>query len=386
MKWQNWLLKFPRSFDEIAHFSFHHGGAEARSLSPQLISSPVKAPGLFFLLLLFFCRCSQPGPLPIQAAAAPALGKINGLTLVAPPEPFPENPMPAVQETGAGWIAVVPYAFTRTGTPTVRYQEEGWQWWGERPAGVRETIRLAHEAGIRVMLKPQVYVPRSWTGHLTFDTAEQWALWEADYERYILRMARLADSTGVDLFCIGTEFRKSIEQRPQFWRNLIPKVRTAYSGKLTYSANWDDWQHVPFWGELDFIGLSGYFPLVEADTPAVAALKTAWKPIAGKLRDFSQQHNRPVLFTEFGYLSVNGAGWRNWELERDITSRPVNEQAQANCIEALLVTYQAENWWAGGFLWKWFPNMRGHEGYPERDYTPQGKRAEQTLQQWYGRD
>jgi hypothetical protein len=68
-----------------------------------------------------------------------------------------------------------------------------------------------------------VYVPRSWTGHLTFDTAEQWAAWEADYERYILRMARLADSTEVDLFCIGTEFRKSVEQRPQFWQNLIKK-------------------------------------------------------------------------------------------------------------------------------------------------------------------
>ncbi|MBK9338075.1 MAG: hypothetical protein IPM98_16620 [Lewinellaceae bacterium] len=337
------------------------------------------------LLLLVFlsCRCSQPGPLPIQAAVLPVAGKMNGLTLVAPPEPFSENPMPAVKALGAGWIAVVPYAFTRTGTPTVRYQEAGGQWWGERPVGVRETIRLAHEAGIRVMLKPQVYVPRSWTGNLRFATPEEWAAWEADYERYILRMARLADSTGVELFCIGTEFRKSVEQRPQFWFSLIKNVRQVFPGKLTYSANWDDWQQVPFWKELDFIGLSGYFPLVQADTPGVAELKTAWQPIVQNLRAFSQKQSRPVLFTEFGYLSVDGAGWRNWELERDISSRPVNEQAQANCMEAMLSTFQAENWWAGGFLWKWFPNMRGHEGYPERDYTPQGKHAEPVLQKWY---
>jgi hypothetical protein len=30
-----------------------------------------------------------------------------------------------------------------------------------------------------------------------------------------------------------------------------------------------------------------------------------------------------------------------------------------------------------------FPNMRGHEGYPERDYTPQGKMAEEILRKWY---
>lgn len=59
--------------------------------------------------------------------------------------------------------------------------------------------------------------------------------------------------------------------------------------------------------------------------------------------------------------------------EQGIEERNINEQAQANCFEALFSTFQPEDWWAGGFMWKWFPNMRGHEGYPERDYTPQGK-------------
>lgn len=129
------------------------------------------------LILLAFqaCRCAQSGHPPIQAAALPNTGKMNGLTLVAPPEPFSENPMPAVTTTGANWIAVVPFAFTRPGTPAVRYSGKN-HWWGERPDGVRETIRLAHEAGIRVMLKPQVYIPRSWTGALEFETAADWAL------------------------------------------------------------------------------------------------------------------------------------------------------------------------------------------------------------------
>jgi hypothetical protein len=160
-------------------------------------------------------------------------------------------------------------------------------------------------------------------------------------------------------------------------------VKKAYKGKLTYSSNWDDWDRVPFWGQLDYIGMGGYFPLVDAVEPSVEDLKAAWKPILKRIKTYSAQQKRPVLFTEFGYLSVEGCGWRNWELENGIEQRRINEQAQANCLEALFSTFQPEPWWGGGFLWKWFPNMQGHEGYPERDYTPQGKRGEKVLQQYY---
>ena len=108
-----------------------------------------------------------------------------------------------------------------------------------------------------------------------------------------------------------------------------------------------------------------------------------WAPIREHLKTYSLSQKKPVLFTEWGYLSVDGCGWRNWELEKGIDERNINEQAQANCMEAMLATFQPEDWWAGSFLWKWFPNMRGHEGYPERDYTPQGKLAEKTLRKWY---
>ena len=310
-------------------------------------------------------------------------GKINGLTLVAPPEPFSNNPMPPVTRVGANWIALIPYAFTQADVPLVRYNESGHQWWGERPSGIRESIRLAHEAGIKVMLKPQVWIPGGWTGGLDFGTDTAWTSWENSYEQYILHFAALADSAGVEMFCIGTEFRTSIEKRPAFWRALIHKTRTIYHGKLTYSANWDDWSRVPFWSELDYIGMGGYFPLVEASLPSVEALHAAWKPILEDLKAFSLANNKPILFTEWGYLSVDGCGWRNWELEQGIASRNINEQAQANCVEAMLSTFQSETWWAGSFMWKWFPNMRGHEGYPERDYTPQGKMAEEILRKWY---
>lgn len=347
-----------------------------------------------FLLLFPLLSCqTQTSQQPVTPVAASLLqpvatsyrhtpGKMNGITFVAPPEAPTDDPFQPITAVGASWIAVVPYAFTRPGTPSVRFG--GGHWWGERPEGIRETIRLAHAAGLKVMLKPQVWVRGNWTGTLDFATNEDWSKWEQDYEKYILQFAAIADTMQAELFCIGTEFRTSIEKRPDFWKNLIQKVKKVYPGKVTYSSNWDDWDKVPFWNDLDYIGLGGYFPLVEGDTPDIEALRAAWIPIQNRLRDFSAQHSgKPILFTEFGYLSVDGSGWRNWELEKGIESRKINHLSQSNCYEALFSTFQHESWWAGGFLWKWFPNMRGHEGYPERDYTPQGKTGEITLKKWY---
>jgi hypothetical protein len=346
--------------------------------------------GILLLLFVFFRQKTTAPALKsigstTDSLPAPSrgMGKMNGLTLVSPPEPYVGNPMVDITNVGANWIAVVPYAFTRPDVPNVRYNENGRQWWGERPVGVRESIRLAKTAGINVMLKPQVWIPGGWTGALDFATDASWADWESSYEQYILRFAALADTVGVEMFCIGTEFNTSIQKRPQFWTALIKKIKAVYHGKLTYSANWDDWDRVPFWNELDYIGLGGYFPLLDAPLPSVEALKAAWTPIRDRLKSYSETHRKPVLFTEWGYLSVDGCGWRNWELEQGIENRNINEQAQANCMEAMLATFQPESWWAGSFLWKWFPNMRGHEGYPERDYTPQGKLAEGVLGRWY---
>jgi hypothetical protein len=310
---------------------------------------------------------------------------IHGLTFVAPPRPFPEDPIAPIVAVGANWIAVVPYAFTRKGQPQVHYNAHHKQWWGERPEGIAETVGRARSAGLRVMLKPQVYVPGGWTGALDFPSAPDWEAWEAGYERYILTMAALADSLEVEMFCFATEFGTALSRRPAFWTALIGKIRQRYEGPLVYSANWDEWDRVPFWSQVDYIGVNAYFPLHDAATPAVADLQKAWQPILTRLEAASRRHGKPVLFTEYGYLSVDGCGGRNWELEKNIEARPVNEQAQANCLEALLAACGGQDWWAGGFLWKWFPNLQGHEGYPERDYTPQGKKAEEVLRKrWNG--
>lgn len=309
--------------------------------------------------------------------------RICGITLVAPPKPFPSDPMPELLQVGANWVAVIPYAYTRPGKPSVHFAEHDWQWWGERPEGCRKTVEMARANGLHVMVKPQVYLPGSWPGNLSFPTDAEWEAWEKDYTRYILTMAEIAQSCRAEVFCVGTEFKISAIRREDFWRELIRQVRQKFKGKLVYAANWDEYQLIPFWDALDFIGIDAYFPLADHPTPDPAALMQAWQPYLDDMEQAHKKWGKAVLFTEFGYLSVDGCAGRTWELEGKVRQLPINEAAQANALEGLFSALWNQDFWAGGFLWKWFPHMQGHEGYPERDYTPQGKQAEAILERWY---
>lgn len=310
--------------------------------------------------------------------------KIKGMSFVAPPNPFPNDPLLPLKALGTDWVAVLPYAYFKKNEPEIHGFSNG-GWWGERPEGICTTVNHAHDKGIKVMLKPQLWTHDQWIGELKFDTEKDWKKFEKNYATFILKWAAIADSMGIDMLCIGTEIRHSAEQRPKYWRQLIQSIRKVYNGKLTYAPNWDDYDKITFWDALDYIGVDAYFPLSFEKTPTVCDLKEAWEPIITKLEGYAKKWNKPILFTEFGYLSLDGCAGKTWVLEKNRASAGINEQAQANAIQALLEVFGGKDWWAGGFLWKWYPNYSSSmgEGKRARDYTPQGKLAETLLQKMY---
>lgn len=334
---------------------------------------------LFGAALLLQATCRQP------VWSGTNVEKLTGVTVVAPASPIDTVPMHELRQLGTDWAALVPYAFTRPSEPKVHYNVGGHQWWGERPEGVAAMIGLAHRQGLKVMLKPQIWIMGKYTGDMTWPSVAAWEAWEADYTRYLMIMARLADSLGVEMLCVGTEWKTSVRARPQFWSGIIDSVRGVYRGKLTYAANWDDYDDVPFWAKLDYIGVNAYWPLSTAKTPTLAALCRVWHPIVRELGSFAAAQKKPILFTEYGYLSVDSCAWRTWEREGNLGQIARNDAAQAVALDAIWQSFSAEPWWAGGFLWKWFPNGMGHEGFPEKDYSPQGKVGEDVLRRWFSR-
>ena len=221
-------------------------------------------------------------------------------------------------------------------------------------------------------------------GDFKLEKEQDWKRWEQHYTQYIMEYARLARSTGAEMLCIGTEYRQAVKLRPEFWRELIRQVRAIYPGKLTYAANWDEYKSVKCWDQLDFIGIDAYFPISESTMPTVAELQDAWKQEMNQIASFARQHGKPVLFTEYGYRSVDKTAGKQWELPDSWESKaPVNLPAQTNAYEALFLTFWHQPWFAGGFVWKWYAHHTEAGGASNNDYTPQRKPAEQVIRSYY---
>jgi hypothetical protein len=310
--------------------------------------------------------------------------KIKGICMVAPDKIMSVNEYDAIKAVNAEWVAITPYGFCRTTEPKFIYAKPNdslsrkWQWWGERPDGAAECIKMAHQKGLKVMLKPHVWVmgkENVYTGDLDYKSDEGWSKFEENYREYVLDFARIADSTQVEMYCIATEFHTFIAQRPSFWKQLIADVKQIYKGKLTYAENWDKYQDVSFWNEMDFVGIDAYFPLSEKQNPSVEELKTGWKKHIKDLDKYARKQQKPILFTEIGYQSTDFSTQKPWE---SYSKYPDNETLQANAFRAFFESTWNEKWLAGAMVWKWFPMME--KGKKARDkYSPQNKPAEAVI-------
>ncbi|WP_420316202.1 glycoside hydrolase family 113 [Ekhidna sp.] len=307
---------------------------------------------------------------------------INGASLVNPPRQITSEKLGEVKRINAEWVALIPYAFSREGEPSVSFDHSR-QWWGEHTDGNCMLIQYAKNNGLKVMVKPHVWARGAgWVGEYDLDSEEKWKIWETDYTKYIMNHAIKADSLKVELFCIGTEYRIPAKERPEFWRSLIAKVRKVYSGKITYASNWDNYENITWWDAVDYIGIDAYFPLVDGNHPSIDEIKMGWKPIKEDLATFSSQWKKPILFTEYGFQSANGAVGRHWEIDKSETN--ANTQLQADAYEATFQVFTNESWWLGGFFWKWHLTS-GHGRWRGTEWTPQSKPAEEVIAKWYGK-
>jgi hypothetical protein len=249
-------------------------------------------------------------------------------------------------------------------------------------AVVRGMIRRARSRGLRVMLFPIVWVeqrgPGLWRGTLRPKNPGQW--WGA-YRAFILHFAELARSEGADVFSVGSELA-SMEADEVRWRTLIADVRRRFPGLLTYSANWDHYEAVPFWDALDVIGMTGYHRLIPqpmTEQPPEATLRASWSAVRAALVSWRDTHwpGRRFLFTELGYPSLDGAAYRPWEYT---LGGQLDLEEQRLCYAAFVDVWRDDPSLAGVFFWNWW----GHGGASDTNYTPRGKPALGVLRQLFG--
>jgi len=265
---------------------------------------------------------------------------------------------------GISAIALVPYAFASLKQPQVR----GWNTRWEGDAGVTQLARLAHSLGMKVLLKPQLWMRGGNPAEIGFPQAPENAEWFAQYQPFLEHYTQLASAIHADVFCVGVELEK-MSANEQAWRKLIARARELYPGPLTYAANFGaEFEGIRFWDALDYIGVDEYYPLPD-DLSAAAVL--------GKISAVQARFQKPVLFTEAGFASVSGANRTPW----GEPARPVDLEIQAKGYDALLAAFYDKPWFAGVYWWKVGTN--GYGGPDDASHTPWNKPAMETVDHWY---
>jgi len=257
--------------------------------------------------------------------------------------------MEELRDLGVEWIAIHPYAGIRAdGSVRVFGGLDP----GVPPQELVRPIREAHALGLKILIKPHLAYwgsPFTWRGEIAFDDEASWARFWSGYREWILTLAKI--SAEADGFVVGTELDRTLDQGER-WVDLIRAVRQVNPAPLTYAANWDSYEKVTFWHELNAIGIQAYFPLVAADAETTeAAIRDGWSTWTTKLAAYGKAQGRPVLFTELGYNDSTTTAREPWSSQSD----EGGEATQALCTRVALETVEREDTIVGAFLWKWFP-------------------------------
>jgi hypothetical protein len=255
-----------------------------------------------------------------------------------------------------------------------------------------------------------------------------WALDHPDHDRFVsefwqtymdqaVHFGELAEQEGVGLYSLGTETDRIFRTQPgdigpndygDEIRAMVQAVRGVYSGLLTYDQFYDVQLYLDFfnassfWEDsgLDVIGISAYYPLVDAAPTTVISVEdfeSRWEIIFEQYLIPLQTRNpgKAILFTEFGYTDtltspyVTGSADYALRVMIDTNHNGLDDgqEMQANIYAALFnVMDRHPGVLRGAFLWdnmmasdeKWAQFFGKARGFDIRD-----KLSEEVVRQQY---
>lgn len=246
------------------------------------------------------------------------------------------------------------------------------------PESLGWLINYAKGKGLRVVLMPIVLLdnPRGMEWRGTINPGENWKGWWASYRSMLHHYAWIAEAHKVDVLVIGSEL-VSTEKMAAEWRTTIEQVRTTYKGMITYSANWDHYKDIPFWDQLDLIGMNSYWKLGDNSAVPLGEIRQRWTRIQGTVLGFARQQGKPLVFLEVGWCSLRNAAHEPWDYTKD--HEPIDLDLQARLYRGFFEVWHGAPGFGGFMIWEWTP---GDGGPKDRGYTPEGKPAEKVLREW----
>jgi hypothetical protein len=273
-----------------------------------------------------------------------------------------------LKSLGVEWVAIHPYGGIRK-NGRVMFED---------PAVTGYMLRaipISAHAGMKIFWTPHIahWGTFEWRGSIDFgDDAEAWKRFFTDYEAFIVTHARFAQEKKLPLFSVGIEYERTMRFEKE-WRRIIAEVRKVYRGRITYAANWDGIERVPFWDAVDLIGVQAYFPMAGGQTPSDRELADAWKSIWERLEKLSKKHGgKKILFNEIGYPRSRKAAIEPWVPDMD-------DSPAALLLRKRLLDVAFEELdhplLEGAFWWKWIPG----DTRWDRDFSMRDREAIESL-------
>jgi hypothetical protein len=309
----------------------------------------------------------------IAAEQVAASQRLDGLNVIAAPDhgfgtPSATQALVAAKQMGAAAVAIVPFLWQPdTRSPQlVRGNDMS-------DSDLRAAIRDVHRLGLAAVVKPHVWVPGSWAGAITPDSEPAWGTWFARYRAEIVRLAKVANDEDADAFAVGTELVKTT-QRPE-WSEIIAAVRAVFPRTLFYVAhNAEEAEAVPFWRELDLIGVTLYPALGAAED--AAGRQAVMETVARRLDTLAARDRKPIVVAEIGLRSARDATLKPWESAEERAAEP-DPQIQAEVLAEWLKVLDRPAV-RGVLIWRMLSDPRAG-GPADTDFTVQGKPAEEVL-------
>lgn len=153
--------------------------------------------------------------------------------------------------------------------------------------------------------------------------------WET-YTQHAVHIATLAEEEGVRMYSLGTETDRLFRTRTNEYfvndfapelRSMVDRVRTVYSGLLTYDMHYDAIINPDFYGPgsgagqlwtdlgLDVVGISAWFPLADEPPATVISFEDARAAYGQIINEYliplaARNLGRPIMFLEYGAMDL----------------------------------------------------------------------------------
>jgi hypothetical protein len=336
---------------------------------------------------------------PGQASAAsgdPATGggpraKLTGMPLrgvamtihnVDDPKPYLKC-IDEIAEVGADTVEIIVASRQENGSSTTIWVDQRYT---PSKAQLLDLIGYAKKKNLRVVIMPIVLIqsPRGkeWRGTIKPDS---WEAWFDNYRVMLRYFAQVCEEGKADVLVVGSEL-VSTETKGAEWQKVIKMARAQFpSGMLTYSANWDHYANIPFWEQLDFIGMNSYWKLGENgenNQVAVPEIVSRWKAIQKELVAFSTAKKKPIVLLEVGWCSLSNAAHEPWDYTR--TDQQTDWDLQRRLYDGFFQSWHGNPHLGGFMVWEWLPTGDIIEK-DDKTYIPKGKPAYDVLKTWMGK-